>query len=109
MAPRFLVSHLKPLLTGKGLDVYDGLPVDQSDHYSILKRAILRRYHLSEEGFRTKFRQTTPAQGESVLQYVAKLKRYLDRWLDMADVNNLLTCYSESSLSPCAHQGFLHF
>ena len=41
---------LSPLLTGKGLQVYSSMPSDQASDYEKLKKAILKRYQLTEEG-----------------------------------------------------------
>ena len=47
-----LVVNLSPLLTGKGLEVYTSMPDDDVDNYEQLKIALLKRYQLTEEGFR---------------------------------------------------------
>ena len=57
---------LSPLLTGKGLQVYSSRPSDQANDYEELKKAILKRYQLTEEGFRLKFREGKPEKGETV-------------------------------------------
>lgn len=76
-------ASLSPLLAGKALDVYVSMSLDTANDYTALKLAILRRYQLTEEGFRVKFRNTPPGKSESVVQYVAKLRRYLGRWLEL--------------------------
>ena len=38
---------------------------------------------MTEEGFRNKFRHTKPEQGETAHQFVARLQRYFNRWVDM--------------------------
>ena len=75
---------ISPLLTGKGLQVYTSLPPSEANNYSSLKKALLMRYELTEEGFRRKFRESKPEVSDTVFQYVARLKRYLDRWLELA-------------------------
>ena len=47
---------LSSLLTGKGLEVYTSMPPEQADVYPALKKAVLKRCQLTEEGFRLKFR-----------------------------------------------------
>ena len=74
---------LSSLLTGKGLVVYTSMPMDQALDYKALKTALLKRYNLTEEGFRTKFRESKPDQGETVFQFVARLDRYFCRWTEM--------------------------
>ena len=67
---------------------------------------------MTEEGFRNKFRHTKPEQGETAHQFVARLQRYFNRWVDMSgcvkdykDLGDLLireqfvnTCSAEMAL-----------
>ena len=75
---------LSPLLTGKGLQVYSSMPSDQANDYEELKKAILKRYKLTEEGFRLKFGEGKPEKGETVVQFMARLRRFFKRWTEMA-------------------------
>ena len=68
---------LSPLLTGNGLQVYTSMPDSEVNDYGHLKRALLKRYQLTEEGFRHKFREVKPLAGETFFQYTAKMKRFL--------------------------------
>jgi hypothetical protein len=79
---------LSSLLTGKGLEVYTSMSPSEASDYKALKVAVLKRYQLTEEGFRTKFRTSKPEQGETVFQYAARLRRYFTRWTEMADVES---------------------
>jgi len=47
--------YLSALLKGKALDVYDRLPADQANDYNGLKQSLLKRYALTEEGYKQKF------------------------------------------------------
>ena len=78
---------LSPLLSGKGLDVYTSMPAEQANDYNELKRAVLRRYQLTEEGFRVRFRETKPKREETVYQYVARIKRYFERWVELSEID----------------------
>ncbi|XP_033726122.1 uncharacterized protein LOC117315829 [Pecten maximus] len=103
---------LSPLLTGKGLQVYSSMPSTQIDDYDELKKALLRRYDLTEEGFRLKFRESKPEKGETAFQFVARSTRYLMRWVQMSEIEHsfegltdllireqfIQTCSSEMSL-----------
>ena len=75
---------LSALLSGKGLEVYYSLNETQANDYGMLKRAILNRYELNEEGFRKKFKTSKPEQGESGQQYVNRITNYFNRWFDLA-------------------------
>ena len=78
---------LSPLLTGNGLQVYSSMSADTVNDYMALKKALLKRYELTAEGFRTKFRDCKPEKGETAFQFVARITRYLDRWTEMSEVN----------------------
>jgi len=78
---------LSSLLTGKGLEVYTSMPPEQADDYQSLKKAVLKRYQLTEEGFRLKFRDSKPEHGETVFQFMARLVRYFSRWTEMAETD----------------------
>jgi len=74
---------LSALLTGKALDVYSRLSVEQASDYDQVKTSLLYRFQLTEEGFRVKFRSTKPEQSERYLQFVDRLHSYLVRWMDL--------------------------
>ena len=76
---------LSSLLTGKGLEVYTSMPPEQADDYPALKKAVLKRYQLTEEGFRLKFRESKPEQVENVFQCMARRVCYFSRWAEMAE------------------------
>src|SRR6218665_2428220 len=44
--------YLSALLKGRALDVYARMPPEQYDNYEALKNALLKRYEMTEEGFR---------------------------------------------------------
>ena len=64
------------------------MPSDQANDYEDLKKAILKRYQLTEEGFRLKFREGKPEKGETVFQLMARLRRFFKRWTEMAQAGN---------------------
>lgn len=77
--------YLSALLKGKALEVYCRMPHDQASDYEALKKALLRRFELTEEGFKTKFRTAKPETGESPAQFITRLGNYLQRWIEMAN------------------------
>ena len=80
-------TYLCALLTGKALEVYTSMPDTDVDDYNKLKNALLKRHQLTEEGFRRKFREEKPDQGETVYQFIARIRRYLERWVDLAGID----------------------
>jgi len=81
-------AYLSALLKGTALDVYARLPPDQSKDYEILKTALLKRYALTEEGYKSKFYESKPEKGESPQQFIIRLENYFMRWLDLAKVEH---------------------
>ena len=84
--PEEWVVSLSPLLTGKGLEVYTSMPDTDVDNYDQLKLALLKRYQLTEEGFRKRFRESKSEKGETVYQFVARLSRYFRRWVELSGI-----------------------
>ena len=72
-------TSLSALLTGKALDVYSRMSETAAVDYRGLKEALLKRYNLTEDGFRVRFRDSKPEDGESPEQFITRLKRYLIR------------------------------
>ncbi|XP_052070651.1 uncharacterized protein LOC127709259 [Mytilus californianus] len=82
--PDIWATHLSALLKGKALDVYALMPVDKALDYPALKDALLKRYDMTEEGFKRRFRSCRPEPGETFIQFSVRLDSYFKRWIDMA-------------------------
>ena len=65
--------HLSSLLKGKALDVYSRHHRDDVLKYDVLKEVLLKRYELSEQGFRKKFRYSKPDKGEIFNQFIVRI------------------------------------
>ena len=85
--PEEWMVSLSPLLTGKGLEVYTNMPDTDVDNYDQLKLALLKRYQLTEECFRKRFRESKSEKGETVYQFMARLSRYFRRWIELSGIN----------------------
>lgn len=55
--------YLAALLKGSALDVYARLPSEQSSDYQALKTALLKRYAMTEEGYKQRFLKVNPRRG----------------------------------------------
>ncbi|GFN85638.1 reverse transcriptase [Plakobranchus ocellatus] len=55
-------SSLCALLTGRALDFYGRLLAEQAKDYDKEKEALMKRYDLTEDGYRRKFRTCKPAE-----------------------------------------------
>ena len=76
--------NLSALLRGKALEVYSRLSREAAGNYEALKEALLRRFQLTQEGFRQKFRACQPETGESAPQFAIRLDNYLMRWIELS-------------------------
>ena len=78
--------NLSPLLTGKALEAYVCLSSADAVSYEKVKKAVLLRYMMTEEGYRMKFRETNPEKGETVNQFSARMCRYFERWISLSEI-----------------------
>ena len=77
---------LSALLTGRALEIYTRLSEAHAVDYERLKNALLLRYELTEEGYRSKFRNSVPDDDdETSAQFIVRLGNYLRRWIEMAE------------------------
>ena len=72
-------TNLSTLLQGKALDVYSRLSSAEALDYDKLCDALLKRYQLTEEGFRQKFRTSKQEVRETAGEFVVRLTNYLCR------------------------------
>ncbi|KAK3895902.1 hypothetical protein Pcinc_000402 [Petrolisthes cinctipes] len=75
---------LSSYLTGAALDVYSLLSETDALSYKTVKIALMERFDCTEEGFRKKFRFGKPQRGESVAQFVTRLRNSLKRWVELS-------------------------
>jgi len=79
---------LGALLTGSALEVYSRLSSKDALDYDVVKSELYYHYNLTEDGFRTKFRNSEPKSEESSRQFLNRLGIYLDGWVEMAKATN---------------------
>ena len=79
-------TNLSTLLQSKALEVYSCLFAEDANDYVKLRDALLKRYQLTEEGFRQKFRNSKQEIGETAGQSVIRLSDYLVRWVELGKV-----------------------
>ena len=78
-------SKLSALLSGRALEVYSRLSKEAAQDYDRVKLALMKRYDLTEDGYRRKFRASKPEVDESPEQFIVRLDRYLLRWLELSN------------------------
>ena len=76
-------SKLSALLSGRALNVYSRLSDEAAQDYDRVKLALMKRYDLTEDSYRRKFRASKPEVDESPEQFIVRQERYLLRWLEL--------------------------
>lgn len=84
---------LQTALSGKALDTYSALPIDEITHYDSVKGGILKAYELVPEAYRQKFRKLQKNPNITHVEFAREKKILLDRWLESlegsSDLNKL--------------------
>jgi len=96
--------YLSALLEGRAL-----MPAE----YAKLKDALLKRYQLSADGFKKRFRSAKPEAGETPSQFLTRIDNYLQHWIELAKVektyDGLKTLIvQEQYLSTCPKEMAMH-
>ena len=78
-------TKLSALLSGRALEVYSRLSEEAPKDYEKVKIALMKRYDLTEDGYRRKSRAFKPEVDESPDQFIVQLDRYPLRWLELSD------------------------
>ena len=79
----YLISNL----TGHALEVVDRMSRSDRNEYSVVKQELLEHYNLTADGYRKRFRTARPEKGEQPKQFVVRLKGYLEKWVEMSQVD----------------------
>ena len=82
--------RVSPLLTGKAKDVYSGLSSEDAWDYDQLRKALLQRYDLIEQGYCERFRNTKPQGQESPGQLIVRIRNYFNKWVELSEVGKTL-------------------
>ena len=105
--------YLSALLKGKALDVYSMMPTELANDYDQLKDALLKRYQLSADGFKKRFRTAKPESGETPIQFLTRIENYLLRWIELAKAEKSfdglkMLIVQEQYLSTCPKEMAMH-
>ncbi|KAM7295267.1 uncharacterized protein ISCGN_024772 [Ixodes scapularis] len=79
-------QRLLTLLPCEAADVVARLSKEDAECYDVVKSNLLKRYRLSTEVFRLRFRQAKKGKDESYLEFAYDLKANLIEWLKSAEV-----------------------
>jgi transposase InsO family protein len=75
-----LATHLE----GKALEVYQRLTPQEAQDYEYLREQLLKRFQLTESGYRRRFKESKIEPGETPSQFVERLRRYIRQWILLA-------------------------
>ena len=78
-------TSLSALLTGRALEVFCRLSETEAIDYDRVKEVLQKRYNLTEDGYRQKFRACTAEDGENPSMFIVCLKTYLERWMKLSE------------------------
>ena len=74
------VFKLAPQLTGKAQQAYAALDLTQTTDYDQVKSAILKRYNVTEETYRTRLRAVTRGKQESYAEMATRVMDLTRKW-----------------------------
>lgn len=74
-------QRLLSVLPGEAADVVARLDPDSAQDYFKVKESLLRKFRLSPEAFRVKFREATKRPEESYSEFAYRLQGFLESWL----------------------------
>ena len=72
--------QLARFLQGQALDVYQRMTDEDDGDYDLLKNSLLKRFRLTEGGYRKIFKSVRIEVGEIAERFVHRLKKYLTKW-----------------------------
>uniref|UniRef100_A0A803JW56 SCAN box domain-containing protein n=1 Tax=Xenopus tropicalis TaxID=8364 RepID=A0A803JW56_XENTR len=75
------VIRLAPYLTGQAQMAYSNMKIHESGQYDLVKEAILRRYNISEETYRQRFRQLKYSAADSPREVFTHLTDLYKKWM----------------------------
>ena len=78
-------TPLSALLTGRALEAFCRLSETEATDYDRVKEVLQKRYNLTEDGYRQRFRTCSPEEGENPSMFIVRLKTYLERWMKLAE------------------------
>ncbi|XP_031756161.1 uncharacterized protein LOC116410219 [Xenopus tropicalis] len=74
-------KYLTPGLKGKALDAFVDLPPEFDGDYDAIKNALIKKYHLTPEVYRKKFRTVQRGPTDSYSDVVSSLRTTFKAWL----------------------------
>ena len=67
------------------MEVYSRLTPDEAQDYDVIKLALLKRFDVTQDGFRKRFREVKPELCESFSHFNSRLANYYNRWIELSE------------------------
>ncbi|XP_066434020.1 uncharacterized protein [Eleutherodactylus coqui] len=80
LPPEQWAEYLIPRLTGKALEVFVALPEEQDNDYKTIKAALTRKYNITPEAYRQKFRALRREPTEGYRDLANGLRTAFQQW-----------------------------
>src|SRR6218665_3558961 len=71
-------------LKGQALEVHERMKAEDAQDYEKLKVELLKRFRLTEGGYRKIFKKAVREKDETAMQFGERIAGYLNKWLQMA-------------------------
>ncbi|XP_071989572.1 uncharacterized protein [Engystomops pustulosus] len=81
-------QYLSPGLRGKALEAFADLPLEPDEDYDAIKAALIKKYNLTPEVYRKKFRSVKRETTESYADTVGNLRTTFLQWIQGLSVNS---------------------
>ncbi|XP_072000811.1 uncharacterized protein [Engystomops pustulosus] len=81
-------QYLSPGLRGKALEVFADLPLELDEDYDAIKAALIKKYNLTPEVYRKKFRSVKRGPTDSYADAVGNLRTTFLQWTRGLSVNS---------------------
>ncbi|XP_065417676.1 uncharacterized protein LOC135974320 [Chrysemys picta bellii] len=68
-------------LTGRALDIFNKMPIDDASNYGKFKDLVLKQFQVTPETYRVKFRSLKRGSGLSNVAYANEMRDLVDKWV----------------------------
>ncbi|XP_065426955.1 uncharacterized protein LOC135976185 [Chrysemys picta bellii] len=68
-------------LTGRALDIFNKMPIDDASNYGKFKELVLKQFQVTPETYRVKFRSLKRGSGLSNVAYANEMRDLVDKWV----------------------------
>ena len=79
-------TSLSALMARRAFEAFYRLSGNEATDYDRVMEGLQKRYNLTEDGYRQRFRICSPEEGENPSMFIVRLKTCLERWMKLAEV-----------------------